>query len=90
MSEKLIKNDSIVDTKIDNEVVMMNAQLGHYFGLDDIGTVIWELLDEPMTEQELVQKLTLQFNISTEQCEKDIKPFINGLLRNGMLTKSAS
>ncbi len=40
--------EEIVASDIDGETVMMSIENGEYYGLDDIGSRIWELIEKPV------------------------------------------
>ena len=39
-------SDNIVTNEIDGELVMVNIDMGKYYGFDNIGTKVWELIEE--------------------------------------------
>ncbi|EDM25713.1 hypothetical protein LNTAR_13227 [Lentisphaera araneosa HTCC2155] len=72
----LQRNPEIISSKIDDEVVMMSIEEGKYFGLDPIGSIIWELLDEPQSLEQILPILMQEFDVTEAQCEKDCMTFI--------------
>ena len=81
----LARNPEIISSKIDDEVVMMSIEEGKYFGLDPIGSIIWELLEEPASLGQLVPLLLEQFDVPKDQCEKDCMSFILDMLEKKTL-----
>ena len=76
----LARNPEIISSKIDDEVVMMSVEEGKYFGLDSIGSTIWELLETPQSLKALIPQLLAQFEVSEEQCLQDCSSFILAML----------
>lgn len=64
---------------------MMNLEKGNYYGLDEIGTEIWDELLEPIAIVELCARLTERFDVDPIQCEADTLDFLNELLAEGMI-----
>lgn len=85
-SSLLTRSTSVIDSEIDNEVVMMSLQAGQYFGLDQIGARIWQLLSAERTIAELCEQLASEYDVTREQCENDVLAFVNELLANDILT----
>lgn len=88
-----IENDTILQrdleqefTYIDGEVVMLSLKNGEYYGLDEVGTRIWELLEEPIQYDDLINKLIQEYNISRKVCEEDTKSYLERL-NNKQLVK---
>ena len=71
--------EEIVASDIDGETVMMSVENGKYYGLDDIGSRIWELIERPVKVSDLVNTLLERFDVDRETCEKDVLEFLNGL-----------
>lgn len=70
------RNDDIVFNKLDDEIVMMSIKNGQYYGLDDIATSIYEIIETPVTFNELVKKLLDSFDIDENTCRKDVEAFL--------------
>lgn len=84
----LLRNTSMPCTDLDGELVFLGLDAGKYFGLKGTGRRIWELLETPMTTEELLGTLAAEFRIDIERCRKDAMPFLERLLLNGLLTQS--
>lgn len=70
----------MVSTKMDGETVMMSIDNGEYYGLDSIGSRIWEILEKPIQVNALLEELLNEFEVDKEQCEADTLGFLNQLL----------
>lgn len=79
------RNPELVSSDIDGEKVMMSIESGEYFGLDPIGTRIWELIEKPIRIDELVKLLLVEFEVSKEQCVEDTIEFLNELQEKNLL-----
>jgi hypothetical protein len=65
--------------QIDDEVVLMNIEMGKYYGLDDIGSKIWCALEKPTPVDQLCLLLARQYEASFETIEKDVLVLLNKL-----------
>lgn len=81
----LLRNPEILDSEIDGEKVMMSPETGDYFGLKDTANRIWELLEEPRGVEQIVQKLTEEYEVEEDQCFRDILPFLEEMLEQHLL-----
>ena len=81
----LQRNPEIISSKIDDEVVMMSIEEGKYFGLDPIGSIIWELLETPQSLAEIIPHLQKNFDVSQEQCQEDCSKFVLDMLNKNTL-----
>ena len=83
------RDPDLIAAPVDGETVMMSIARGEYYGLNEVGTRIWALLELPLTLAELSQRLCAEYDITPAQCEADIAPFISELLSRGILRKQA-
>jgi len=79
------RNPELVSSNLDGETVMMSIENGEYFGLDSVGSRIWELLETPIQVSSLVDRLLEEFEVSREECEIDTYDFLNQLLEKRLL-----
>ena len=77
--------EEIVASNIDGETVMMSIENGKYYGLDDIGSRIWELIEKRIKVSNLIDTLLERFDVDRETCEKDVLKFLNELNEDRIL-----
>lgn len=78
-----------LSAKVGEELVMMSAQKGHYIGLSEVGTRVWELLETPQEFEALCARLESEFDVSAETCRAEVKTFLEELVKHGAATLSA-
>lgn len=79
--------DDVMSAEVDNEMVMMRLESNGYFGLDDIGRRIWELLAEPRPVADICTELRAEYEVDEEECERDILRYLHELDEHGLLQK---
>lgn len=75
----------LLAAEVDGEVVMMDAQSGHYFALDAIGARIWGMLASPIELFELCKLLESQFDASLGTIQQDVLALMSDLHANGLI-----
>lgn len=89
METKWQISTEVLSSKIDEEVVLMSIKADSYFGLDPIGSHIWELLSiKPATLNELVQVLMDEYDIDKEICLKDVQAFVDTMSERKLIVNS--
>ena len=81
----LTRREGLMTADMNGSAVMMDIMTGKYYNLGEVGGRIWELLEEPMTVNALVEKLTAEYDVTPGQCRADIEPFLRKLLTQGLL-----
>ena len=74
------RNPEIIHSAMDDELVMMSVDQGLFFGIDKIGTHIWNLLETPLKAEVLIEKLVAHYDVEPELCKNDTLLFLNDML----------
>jgi len=77
--------DDVLDTEIDDQTVMMDIEQGRYFGLNETGSRIWDLLAEPTVIGDLSDQLAAQFGVPREQCQQQVIDFLGRMMSRGLI-----
>lgn len=79
------QNENIIASDIDDEKVMMSIEKGYYYGLDSVGSRVWDLIDKSMKVSDLVDELMMKYDVERETCEEDVMAFLGELLEAGIV-----
>jgi hypothetical protein len=77
-----------VSCDLAEEAVVLNVKNGVYYGLDDIGALIWKLVQSGMTVDQVVNTVTSEYDVDREQCAKDMIDFFTNLESYGLIEVS--
>jgi len=64
------------------QAVMMSIDAGLYYGLNAVGTRIWELLETPHTIEQLCLQVCEEFDVDARTCEAAVLKFMEQLVEN--------
>ena len=73
------QNKDIDATDLNGEKVMMNLDIGKYFALNSVGSRIWEIIDEPITVQGVIDMLLQEYDVDYKMCEENVLMFLGRL-----------
>jgi len=73
---RYLRSPEMVHSSIDGEVVMMSVDKGEYYGLNAMGSRIWELLERPYSVDELCGELMAHFEVDRETCLTEVSRFL--------------
>lgn len=79
----VVRDQDIVSSDMDGQVVMMSIAQGKYYGLTGIGSFLWEQLAEPISFEALCQGVLARYQIDAATCEADVREFLEHLLQQG-------
>jgi hypothetical protein len=75
-----------VSSQVEGETVILHMPSGTYFGLDRVGSAVWELLSEPRTLGELRDAVVARFEVEPDQAEQDLRALLADLEANGLVS----
>lgn len=75
---------NVLAADMSGETVMMSVESGQYFGLTEVGSVIWEMLESPTSLDQIVERLCSKYEIAEKTCRDDAEAFLSKLLSNGL------
>lgn len=82
---RLRQNPELIAADMDGEKVMMSIADGKYYGINQVGSRIWELLESPASVEEICRKITDEFEVEESQCRSDLNKFLEDLLANDIV-----
>lgn len=83
------QEDGLITTQIDGELIAMSVEAGACYGLNAVGTRIWELLAEPGSIDSVCRQLLAEFNVEEDVCRKDVLELLDRLRARGLVTVRA-
>jgi len=88
LDSRIVRDSDLIAADMDGEVVMMSMQRGEYFGLNPVGSRIWELLESPIQIGDLCAQLEREFTIDTARCRAEVLTFTRELLEHGLIRQA--
>lgn len=87
---KYIQNKEIIQSKIGDEVVMLDMESGFYFGLNSVASVIWSMMETEISFNELIDHLMARFDVGRSLCESDTRELISQMLDKKIIREIVS
>ena len=75
-SARISKNPNIVHRSLQEGAVLLHLESGQYHGLNEVGTLLWKLLDEERDLAGLVAAARKRFEDPPLQLEADVTAFL--------------
>jgi hypothetical protein len=74
-----------VSCALDGETVILHLGSGTYYGLNAVGSTIWNLIQEPRTIAEIHDKLLQQYEADAGECERDLLNVLDDLCKASLV-----
>ena len=85
LTQKIIFSESVFAQEVDGEMVLLDMNSENYFGLDEVGTTIWQAMQEKEVLQEVYDAMLEQYEVKPEVLERDLLDFVRKLDESGLV-----
>ncbi len=79
-------SDSVLFQEIEGECVLLNMASEQYFGLDDVGTRVWQLLVEDGNPVNALERLRTVYDVDEATLRTDLAKLLEQLSAEGLVT----
>lgn len=83
----LAPSSDAIASAVGDETVILQLKNGAYFGLDAVGTRIWELLKEGIGPADICVRMADEFDVAPEVLEADVQRLLGELEANELLAE---
>jgi len=86
LNKKVTFADTVFAQEVDGEMVLLDMNSENYFGLDEVGTSIWQAIEKYEGDlQKVLSDLMEQYDVEDEILKKDLRSFVDKLVENGLV-----
>jgi hypothetical protein len=78
-------SEDVVFRKLEGEAVILNLATGNYYGLDPVGTRIWELIQEQGKVDTVLKTILSEYEVEPARCEQDLLCLLRTLDAKGLI-----
>lgn len=79
-------SDDVLFRELDGEAVLLDLQSERYYGLDSVGTRIWQLIAEHNDTTAVIAAMLAEYEVSEEQLTRDLIDLLGRLAEAGLVT----
>ena len=78
-------SDDTVFRELEGEAVVLNLALGTYYGLDEVGTRIWQLIQRFGRLDAVLDALIAEYEVESSTAERDLLDLVAHLAAQGLV-----
>jgi hypothetical protein len=79
-----------ISSELGGEIVIMNLQNGVYHGVQGVSAFIWKLLAQPISAQEICDRVMAEYDVEASRCRNDVIALVQQLLDEGLVELDSS
>jgi hypothetical protein len=85
LTQKVAVKQDILVQNVDGEIVLLNLESEEYFGLDDVGSVMWSCLKESDSLQAAYDRLLDRYDVEPEELKKDFLDLVQRFVEHELV-----
>lgn len=84
-SSIVVASSNQMASEIGGETVILGLAAGRYYGLDEVGARVWQLIQQPTAVAELVRTIVSEYQVAPERCLGDLVPLLQKMADAGLV-----
>jgi hypothetical protein len=84
---KFVRNSKTISGRLHDELVMMDIDQGKYFSLNPVATRVWDLLEMPLSVDDLCLLLVDEYEVEPGQCRDEVEEHLAEMVKTGLVLK---
>ena len=85
MPERWIRDDDVIATDLDDELVLLNPATRAVYSVNGTGREVWNRLADPASVAELASALVARFAVDEATATRDVGTLIDELVTAGLV-----
>lgn len=84
LTQRLLRSEDVLFQNLDGEAVLLDLASETYFGLNEVGTRVWELLESSRSLGEIATLLQSEYEVESARAESDVLDLATRLIEAGL------
>jgi len=86
LSQDVTPSPDVLSQELDGETVLLDLNSETYFGLNEVGTRVWQLIPEAVGLEGIFQALLAEYEVDEATLLEDLRELINDFSDAGLIT----
>ena len=90
LNQTVTRSPEVISQEVSGETVLLDLDSENYFGLDEVGTRIWQLIRESGDLQVIYNTLLEEYEVEEERLQADLTTLLGEIADLGLVTLQAA
>ncbi len=90
LNQVVTLSPDVISQEVSGETVLLDLNSEHYFGLDEVGTRIWQLIDSSGNLQEIYDTMLSEYEVEADQLREDMTQLLGDIEKAGLVALKAA
>ena len=89
LNQTITLSPDVISQEVSGETVLLDLESENYFGLDAVGTRIWQLIKENDDLQAIYNTLLEEYEVEEQRLQTDLEAILGEVTQLGLVTLEA-
>ena len=90
LNQTIALSPDVISQEVSGETVLLDLESENYFGLDEVGTRIWQLIKETNDLNTIFNTLLDEYEVTEERLQQDLTVLLTEIEGLGLITLRAA
>jgi hypothetical protein len=86
LDQTVSQSPDVISQEVSGETVLMDLESENYYGLDEVGTRIWQLIEQTNDLRVIYQTLLQEYEVKEEHLLRDLDVLLGQIAGLGLIT----
>jgi hypothetical protein len=86
LNQTITLSPDVISQEVSGETVLLDLESENYFGLDEIGTRIWQLIKDTGDLQAIYDTLLAEYEVEEARLQNDLEALLGEISALGLVT----
>jgi hypothetical protein len=86
LNQTITLSPEVISQEVSGETVLLDLESENYFGLDEVGTRIWQLIKENRDLRAIYDTLLQEYEVEEERLQNDLEALLGEISGLGLIT----
>lgn len=89
LNQKVTLSPDVISQEVSGETVLLDLESENYFGLDEVGTRIWQLIKETDDLKAIYDTLLQEYEVEEPRLQADLETLLGEISKLGLVSLEA-
>jgi hypothetical protein len=88
LQSRIKVTEDVLYQELQGQAVLLNLKTGVYFGLDPVGTRVWQLLEQHSLLAKILEVIVSEYEVPEARCAEDLLALVANMEQHELVTLS--
>ena len=85
LNQTITLSPDVISQEVSRETVLLDLNSENYFGLDEVGTRVWQLIEASGKLQDIYDTMLAEYEVEPDQLLEDLEQLVTDIQKAGLV-----